>query len=115
MDRQGSDIHYTSRRLHGPPATFDARYRSLGTPSPQDSLTHFLTARYAFFTRRFGAIQAGEIHHAPWQLQNAEAEFTTNDLPGSFGFTLPARPPILHYAPELHMQAWTVRRVRPRS
>ena len=111
MAQQGRELHYTSHRRHGPPAEFNARYRSLNTPSPQDSLTHFLTARYAFFIRRFGHIQAGEIHHNPWQLENAEADFTTNDLPGSFGFTLPNRPPLLHYAPELHMQAWTVRRL----
>ncbi len=113
MQQQGSELHYTSRRPQGPPALFDARYRSLNTPSPQDSLREFLTARYAFFTRRFGHVQAGEIHHAPWHLENAEAEFTTNQLPASFGFTLPNRPPILHYAPEVHMQAWTVRRVSP--
>ncbi len=111
MHQQGSELHYTSRRRHGPAATFDARYRSLNTPSQQDSLSTFLTARYAFFTRRFGSIQAGEIHHAPWQLKNAEADFTTNDLCSSFGFALPNRPPLLHYAPELHMQAWTLRRI----
>lgn len=114
MQQQGGEVHYTSRRLHGPPALFDARYRSLGTPSPHDSITHFLTARYAFFNRRFGRVQDGEIHHAPWQLQNAEAEFTTNQLASSFGFTLPDRPPLLHYAAEVHMQAWTVRSVPPR-
>ncbi len=111
MQQQGAEVHYTSRRVLGPPVRFDARYRSLGTPSPQDSLCDFLTARYAFFTRRFGRVQAGEIHHAPWALEHAEADFAVNDLPASFGFTLPDRPPVLHYAPEVHMQAWTVRSV----
>ena len=115
MEQQGSEIHYTSCRRTGPPAAFEARYRSLGSPSTADSLSHFLTARYSFFIRRFGAIQAGEIHHGPWTLENAEAEFTANGLPGTFGFTLPNRPPVLHYAAELHMQAWTVRRASARN
>ncbi len=110
MQAEGDAIRYTSKRVLGAPVAFAARYRSLGTPSAGDALREFLTARYAFFTRRFGAVQAGEIHHAPWSLENAEAEFEQNDLPASFGFSLPDRPPVLHYAREVHMQAWTVRR-----
>lgn len=112
----GDTLRYTSRRILvgnlGRPADFVAEYRSLGTPSPADPLRSFLTERYAFFTRRFGHVQAGEIHHAPWTLENAEVDFEQNGLPASFGFTLPRRPPVLHYAPEVHMQAWTLRRVQ---
>lgn len=104
-------MHYRSRRVLGRAADFAAHYRSLGTPSPDDSLRSFLTERYSFYTRRFGQVQAGEIDHAPWSLQNAEADFDTNNLPSSFGFTLPNRSPVLHYAPEVHMQAWTLRRI----
>lgn len=114
MTAQGDVVRYTSRRVLGAPVAFAARYRSLGTPTAQTGLGDFLTQRYAFFARRFGAVQVGEIHHAPWSLEEAEAEFEQNDLPGSFGFTLPDRPPVLHYAREVHMQAWTVRRVQMR-
>ena len=113
MAEQGSGVRYTSHRRVGRPADFAASYRSLGTPSPEDDLRRFLTERYAFFTRFLGNVQAGEIHHGPWQLENAEAEFEQNGLPSAFGFTLPDRPPLLHYAPEVHMQAWTIRPVRP--
>ncbi|GAA3758630.1 DUF2071 domain-containing protein [Terriglobus aquaticus] len=109
MQQQGSTTHYTSRRLLSRPAEFAASYRSLGTESPQDDLRRFLTGRYAFFNRYLGRVWAGEIHHLPWQLENAEAEFQHNGLPGAFGFTLPDRPPVLHYAAEVHMQAWTIR------
>ena len=56
-------------------------------------------------------MQAGEISHAPWVWENAEAEFERDDLPGSFGFALPRRPPVLHYCAEVRMEAWTVRRL----
>ena len=111
MQQQGDFLRYTSRCLLGRPADFAAHYRSLGTPAPDDALGRFVTSRYAFFLRRFGHIQAGEIHHAPWTLQNVEAEFEQNGLAASFGFTLPIRPPVLHYTNEVHMQAWTLRRV----
>jgi uncharacterized protein YqjF (DUF2071 family) len=109
---EGDTIHYRSRRLHGPPASFAARYRSLGQTAPDDDLRRFLTERYALFVRRFGGVQVGEIHHRPWQLEQAEADIAVNTLPQSFGFTLPDRPPILHYSHEIEMEAWTLRRTR---
>ncbi|SEC16821.1 YqjF family protein [Terriglobus roseus] len=110
-------IHYRSERRFGGsrvPASFSAQYRSLGTPSADDDLRRFLTERYALFVRRFGAVQVGHIHHEPWQLADAEAEIATNTLPQSFGFTLPDRPPVLHYSHEIQMQAWTLRRLGAR-
>jgi uncharacterized protein YqjF (DUF2071 family) len=107
---EGDTIHYRSRRLIGPSANFAASYRTLGKPAPDDDLRRFLTERYALFVRRFGSVQIGEIHHRPWQLEQAEAEITTNTLPQSFGFTLPPSPPILHYSREIEMEAWTLKR-----
>lgn len=106
----GETVTYTSQRRLGRDVRFHARYRSLSIPSPQDDLRTFLTERYALFVRRFGAVQMGRIHHQPWQLENAEAELIRNDLPASFGLTLPDRPPVLHYGPEVHMHAWALRR-----
>lgn len=112
MQQQGEYLRYTSQRIVGRPANFAAQYRSLGTPVPADDLARFVTHRYAFFLRRFGHIQAGEIHHAPWALEHGEIDFQQNGLPASFGFTLPNRPPVVHYARKVHMEAWLLRRVR---
>jgi len=106
-------IDYRSERLLGgrhAPASFAAQYRSLRKLSADDDLRRFLTERYAMFVRRFGSVQVGHIHHGPWQLEEAEAEIRINTLPQSFGFTLPNRPPVLHYSEEIEMQAWTLRR-----
>ena len=107
----GGTIHYRSRRLLGPPARFAGSFRSLGRPAADDDLRHFLTERYALFTRRFGSVQIGNIHHRPWHLEEAEAEIECNELPGSFGFALPKRPPLLHYSEQTEMQAWLPSRV----
>lgn len=105
----GGTVHYTSQRRFGgrhAGGNFAGSFRSLGTPAAEDDLQHFLTARYALFVRRFGAVQIGNIHHQPWQLEQAEAEFRVNTLPESFGFTLPDRPPLLHYSHRIEMEAW---------
>lgn len=106
----GDVIRYDSRRLLGPPAAFRATYRPLGRPAAQDDLRHFLTERYALFVHRFGGVQAGDIHHHPWDLQAAEAEIQINTLPQTFGLRLPDREPVLHYSEVMEMQAWTLRR-----
>jgi uncharacterized protein YqjF (DUF2071 family) len=103
---EGNWIHYRSRRvLTSPAAAFAARYRSLGKPAA-GPLEEFLTARYSLFTCRGRELLVGNIHHLPWQLESAEAEFETNDLPRAAGITLPDRPPVLHYSRELVVYVW---------
>jgi hypothetical protein len=110
----GDWIHYRSRRLlTSPAASFAARYRSLGKPA-QGPLEEFLTARYCLFTERGGELVLGNIHHLPWQLEAAEAEFETNDLPRAGGITLPDRAPVLHYSRELVVYVWAVEPVAER-
>ena len=103
------EVLYSSKRLFSAHrAGFQARYRGLGTLA-QGPLEQFLTARYALYTAtRSGTLLRGDIHHLPWPLEHAEAEFEQNDLPAAHGFTLPDRAPVLHYARELMVYAWTV-------
>ena len=75
----------------------------------QGPLEHFLTARYALYTAtRSGKLMRGDIHHLPWPLEHAEAEFEQNDLPAAHGFTLPDRAPVLHYSRELMVYVWAL-------
>lgn len=110
----GDTVHYASHRIFGgkhADATFEGSFRPLRKPAPDDSLQRFLTARYALYVRRFGAVHIGEIHHRPWRLEQAEAEFRINTLPASFGFALPDHAPLLHYSEQIAMEAWLPRRV----
>lgn len=103
------EIHYTSRRLFSrKPARFEASYRGLGTLA-QGPLEQFLTARYSLFTTVSGGrLRRGDIHHLPWPLERAEAEFARNELPSAHGFALPSREPVLHYARELMVYIWSL-------
>ena len=81
--------------------------------STPGSIEHFLTERYCLFTSRGGnsaqpKLLIGNIHHAPWPLEEAEGEIERNDLPAAHGIILPNRPPLLHYARELAVYVWNL-------
>jgi uncharacterized protein len=101
-------FRYSSeRRMNARPVRFCARYRSLGKPAEHAPIEHFLTDRYALFTSGHkGELLQGNIHHLPWPLEQAEAEFECNDLPEAHGIRLPDTPPLLHYSRELVVYVW---------
>ena len=105
-------IDYQSRRIQPVEnVRFEASYKGLGvvTPSLPGTLEHFLTERYCLFTHHGGRLSVGHIHHLPWPLEAAEAEFRVNELPAAHGIVLPDRPPVLHFARELHVYIWSLR------
>jgi hypothetical protein len=111
---EGEAIDYSSRRTHreAPAAEFRARYEPCGpvTLAERGSLAHWLTERYCLYTLdRQARVMRGEIHHAPWPLQAAKAEIATNTMASAAGITLPAEPPVLHFARRLDVTLWTLR------
>ncbi len=101
-------VHYSSERLlTRRPARLRARYRSLGKPCTKGGIESFLTERYALFTaKRSGDIARVNIHHLPWPLELAEADFELNDLPQAHGIRLPETKPLLQYSRELMVYIW---------
>jgi uncharacterized protein len=104
------EFSYSSeRRFARTPARFRARYRSLGQASDKHGLEQFLTERYALYTAGpGGALFKGNIHHLPWPLERAEAEFEINELPAAHGIELPDTKPLLHYSRELVVYIWAL-------
>lgn len=117
VDREHErEIHYSSERLLSRPrATFRARYRSLGQPCIKGGIESFLTDRYALFTRGKQGIERVNIHHLPWPLEIAEAEFELNDLPEAHGIHLPDTKPLLQYSRELTVYIWGLERLPVRA
>ncbi len=104
-------VHYRSRRIHrrAPPAAFEVTYRPTGPGAPaiSGSLDRWLTERYCLFARdRRGTLRSGDIHHAQWQLQPAEAEIRSNTMAEPLGLELPGEP-VLHFARQLDVLAWS--------
>lgn len=113
---EGEEIVYASRRIHrgAAGALLRGRYRPTG-PVYQvaaGSLEAWLVERYCLYSvDRRGRIYRGEIHHAPWPIQRAEAEFDENSIAQAAGLSLPDRPPLLHFARRLDVAAWAIERV----
>jgi uncharacterized protein YqjF (DUF2071 family) len=107
----GGNIHYYSRRLRGA-AEFRGRYRPTTKMRRREigSIEHWLTERYCLYTTHRGQVYRGEIHHQPWPLQDAEAEFETNTVAAAAGFPLPNTAPLLHFARRLEVLIWPLGR-----
>ncbi len=105
----GREFQYTSIRLQSPrPADFQARYMPVAAPWQREkgSIEYFLTERYCLYTVDRGAVLRAYIHHAPWQLQDAIAEFEVNTVAKADGIELPAAKPLLHYSKFLEVLVW---------
>jgi uncharacterized protein YqjF (DUF2071 family) len=113
VENGDSAIRYRSRRTWGPSATLEARYQPTGPPVRQSvgSLEYFLTERYCLYAiDLFGHPYRLEIHHRPWPLQPAEADFPVNTMTQSIGIQLQGAPR-LHFAKRLDVVCWLPRRI----
>jgi uncharacterized protein YqjF (DUF2071 family) len=108
-----ADVHYTSHRLGGRDARFEARYghtSSVWHPEP-GTLEHWLVERYCLYTVMGSALYRAEIHHLPWPLQDAGADIAQNTMAQVAGIELPDRPPLLHFAQRIKVFVWPLQRV----
>lgn len=68
-----------------------------------------------FTATRRGDLARVNIHHLPWPLELAEAEFEVNDLPEAHGIRLPDTKPLLQYSRELTVYIWAMEGLGSRS
>lgn len=118
MQRRDEWYVYSSIRRHPaiPGAELKARYRAIGHPSAPmtGSREYWLTERYCLYTvSPRGVLYRCEIHHDPWPLQAAEAEFETNTMASASGITLPDFAPLLHFSQIQEVFIWPLRRCVP--
>jgi uncharacterized protein YqjF (DUF2071 family) len=115
LKQDGQQIVYHSRRTHAdaPAASFDATWKigdALGTSEP-GSLEFFLTERACFYTVSGESVYQCRIHHAPWQLREAEISSLKSTMIESHDLPKPKGKPLLHYSEELAVDVWTLERV----
>jgi uncharacterized protein len=109
-------IDYASTRTHrgANPAILRAKYRPTTEvfESQLGTLEHFLTERYCLYAATPGGlIVRGEIHHAPWTLQQAEAGIHQNSMIEAVGFATPSQKPLLHFARRQDVVVWAPHRI----
>lgn len=103
---------YHSRR-HGTAAELIARFGPVADVQicDNDSIERWLTERYCLYSVDRRRVYRGEIHHLPWPLQDAHADFTVNIMAQAAGIGLPKSAPPLHFARRLEVLPWPLRRV----
>jgi uncharacterized protein len=120
IHRDGDWVHYYSQRIRSavPAAEFEARYRPVGEPAlaRRGTLDYWLTERYCLYAVDWrGQLYRGDIHHAPWSLQPAELEITTNTLTQVSGFAVgktQVDQPLLHFSRSQEVFIWLPSRVK---
>ena len=108
ITRSGSRIEYRSRAV-GAAAVLHVEYERAGPVShPTDgTLEHFLTERYCLYTLdRRDRVRRADIHHPPWPLRPARAEWLDNTMTEPLGIRLPDRDPLLHYVDRQDVLIW---------
>ena len=103
-------IHYRSKRTHrnASAAELRVKYKPVGEvfQAAPGTIDHFLVERYCLYAARARRIYRGEIDHAPWPLQPAEAEIETNTMAFASGIILPGQQPLLHFAEYQDVKVW---------
>src|SRR3954467_4416338 len=96
----GDSVKYRSSRRQKPkPAELIARYHATGPVTDRKTdFEYFVTERYCLYVVRLGRIHRVQIHHLPWPLQPAEAEFPVNTMAQAHSIQLPADEPMLQFA-----------------
>jgi uncharacterized protein len=95
------------RRSHD--ARFEGRYGPAGAVfnAEPGTLEFFLTERYCLYaTGSRNRVWRAEIDHAPWPLQPAEADITTNTMARAAGIILPDDAPLLHFSRSIAVRVW---------
>lgn len=109
-DSEEARLRYRSKRLFSRRAAdLNVRYQVSGKPLSQSkpgSIEYFLTERYALFTRGGGHVIRCDIHHLPWALEPAEAQFERLTLADPAGIDLPPSKPLLHFSRVQDVLAW---------
>jgi hypothetical protein len=107
-------IEYRSKRTHrnAPAAELRVAYKPTGDifQAKPGTIEHFLTERYCLYATHARPIYRGEIDHAPWPLQPAEAQIEMNSMAAASGITLPNESPLLHFARYQDVKVWGLRR-----
>jgi len=112
----GDEIRYVSRRTdrRGSGESLQMKYGAGGkcVNAKPGTLEYFLTERYCLYAERPDkTLLRGEIHHAPWTLQTARAEFGENTMTKALGIELRGEP-MLQFSKLQEVVVWAPKAVR---
>lgn len=108
----GDKVIYSSRR-HSGHAELAAEYHPVAPVRIRErsSLEYWLSERYCLYTVHRGRVYRGEIHHLPWPLQDAAAQWQENTMAAVAGIRLPGTEALLHFSKRQEVLIWPLSRV----
>ncbi|MBL8604481.1 MAG: DUF2071 domain-containing protein [Myxococcales bacterium] len=114
LDRRadGEIAYATRRRDDGAHCT--VAYTPKGAPraATPGSLEHFLAERYLLYANAGeGDLYRGQVHHAPYPLEEAEVTAWSESLLARAGIDRPAGPPLAHYARGVEVEVFALERL----
>jgi uncharacterized protein YqjF (DUF2071 family) len=113
LEQHTSIINYSSQRTDSPDANFQASWE-IGDPLHQSdpgSLEYFLTERYCLYSQHHGNLYRSRIHHPRWPLRKATLRSWSSEMTAPLALPRPQEEPLLHYAEELSVEIWSLRKV----
>jgi len=113
IEQDGQVINYSLERTDGPWAQFSASWK-IDDPTPSshpDSLEFFLTERYCLYSHASGNLYRARISHQPWLLRKACQLSFNSTMIESHGLPTPVGEPLLHYAEEISVDIWPIRKI----
>jgi uncharacterized protein YqjF (DUF2071 family) len=115
MDHRRSDgwnaYHSVRTDGRGPAAELKGRYRPVGPYryAEKGTLEHWLSERYCLYTASGNTVHTTDVHHLPWPMRDAEAEWSVNTMAASHGIDLGDQAPILSMSPGVDVLVWAPR------
>jgi uncharacterized protein len=112
LEQREQTIDYTLTRTEDPAAEFHAEWTFGKTlpPSLPGSPEFFLTERYCLYSERAGQIYRSRIYHEPWPLRQATLSRFDSTMIEAVGLVQPSGEPLLHYAEEIKVDIWPLRK-----
>ena len=89
---------------------FGAKYSPAGRffEPVRGTIDYFLNERYCLYTQDSAAnAYRVEVHHAPWQLHQAEADISVHTMADAAGLRLPSMAPLVHYSRRQDVVTWS--------
>ena len=102
-------FHYKSqRKFHTTRPELAVEYAPLGEPflAQKGSIEYWLTERYCLYAGVAGNLYRAEIHHAPWELQQARVKILRNTVAQFLSVPLPNSEPLLHFSRLQKVLVW---------
>jgi len=111
VETQDARVDYQSLRRDDRGTTeLRVNYAPISEPlpwqSPATALERFLCERYCLYAANGRRLYRAHIHHVPWPIQQASAEFQVNTMTAPVNLPLPGPPSLLHFSRMIDVLIW---------